>query len=91
LQAAGGTATARYKVGKLKKRWPTTNSGQWELEIIQQSSIQAYPNRWDFISYAREHKIPVGPVAWMRRGVAGFHALAITISTPQHEILFERF
>jgi DNA polymerase III subunit alpha len=47
---------------------------------------------WDFIRYAREHDIPVGPGRGSAAGSLVSYALAITDIDPlQHELLFERF
>ena len=47
---------------------------------------------WDFIRYAREHDIPVGPGRGSAAGSLVSYALGITDIDPlQHELLFERF
>jgi DNA polymerase-3 subunit alpha len=47
---------------------------------------------WDFIRYAREHSIPVGPGRGSAAGSLVSYALGITDIDPlQHELLFERF
>src|SRR6266702_65523 len=64
-----------------------------ELSIIQQMRFSGYfLIVWDFIRYAREHDIPVGPGRGSAAGSLVSYALAITDIDPlQHELLFERF
>jgi DNA polymerase-3 subunit alpha len=64
-----------------------------ELAIIQQMKFPGYfLIVWDFIRYAREHDIPVGPGRGSAAGSLVSYALAITDIDPlQHELLFERF
>jgi DNA polymerase-3 subunit alpha len=64
-----------------------------ELGIIQQMKFSGYfLIVWDFIRYAREHEIPVGPGRGSAAGSMVSYALGITDLDPlQHELLFERF
>src|SRR5579864_1782407 len=64
-----------------------------ELGIIQQMKFPGYfLIVWDFIRYAREHDIPVGPGRGSAAGSLVSYALRITDIDPlQHELLFERF
>jgi DNA polymerase-3 subunit alpha len=64
-----------------------------ELAIIQQMKFAGYfLIVWDFIRYACEHNIPVGPGRGSAAGSLVSYALAITDIDPlQHELLFERF
>src|SRR5437763_2779209 len=64
-----------------------------ELAIIQQMRFSGYfLIVWDFIRYAREHSIPVGPGRGSAAGSLVSYALAITDIDPlQNELLFERF
>jgi len=64
-----------------------------ELSIIQQMQFSGYfLIVWDFIRYAREHNIPVGPGRGSAAGPLVTHPLGITHTDPlQHELLFERF
>ena len=64
-----------------------------ELGIIQQMKFPGYfLIVWDFIRYAREHDIPVGPGRGSAAGSLVSYALGITDIDPlQHELLFERF
>src|SRR6195256_3450629 len=64
-----------------------------ELAIIQQMKFSGYfLIVWDFIRYARERDIPVGPGRGSAAGSLVSYALGITALDPlQHELLFERF
>jgi len=64
-----------------------------ELGIIQQMKFSGYfLIVWDFIRYAKEHEIPVGPGRGSAAGSLVSYALGITDLDPlQHELLFERF
>jgi len=64
-----------------------------ELGIIQQMKFSGYfLIVWDFIRYAKEHDIPVGPGRGSAAGSLVSYALGITDLDPlQHELLFERF
>jgi DNA polymerase III subunit alpha len=64
-----------------------------EISIIQQMKFSGYfLIVWDFIRYAKEHKIPVGPGRGSAAGALVAYSLGITDIDPlQHELLFERF
>ena len=64
-----------------------------ELAIIQQMMFSGYfLIVWDFISYAKERGIPVGPGRGSAAGSLVSYSLGITDLDPlQHELLFERF
>src|SRR5205085_7395122 len=64
-----------------------------EIAMIQQMKFSGYfLIVWDFIRYAKEHEIPVGPGRGSAAGSLVSYALAITDIDPlQHELLFERF
>src|SRR6266404_3681405 len=64
-----------------------------ELGIIQQMKFSGYfLIVWDFIRYAKEHDIPVGPGRGSAAGALVAYSLGITDIDPlQHELLFERF
>src|SRR4030088_1769145 len=64
-----------------------------ELTIIQQMKFSGYfLIVWDFIRYARERGIPVGPGRGSAAGALVAYSLGITDIDPlQHELLFERF
>jgi len=64
-----------------------------EIAVIQQMRFPGYfLIVWDFIRYAKEHDIPVGPGRGSAAGSLVSYALSITDIDPlQHELLFERF
>src|SRR6202049_2080191 len=64
-----------------------------ELGIIQQMQFPGYfLIVWDFIRYAKDNGIPVGPGRGSAAGSLVSYALGITDIDPlQHELLFERF
>ena len=64
-----------------------------ELAIIQQMQFSGYfLIVWDFIRYAKEHDIPVGPGRGSAAGSLVSYSVGITDIDPlQHELLFERF
>ena len=64
-----------------------------EIGIIQQMKFAGYfLIVWDFIRYARERGIPVGPGRGSAAGAVVAYSLGITDIDPlQHELLFERF
>src|SRR5437868_694172 len=64
-----------------------------ELGIVQQMRFSGYfLIVWDFIRYAKERNIPVGPGRGSAAGSLVSYSLGITDLDPlQHELLFERF
>src|SRR5437588_8009367 len=64
-----------------------------EIAVIQQMKFSGYfLIVWDFIRYAKERDIPVGPGRGSAAGSLVSYALSITDLDPlQHELLFERF
>src|SRR5271169_3057470 len=64
-----------------------------EIDIIRQMQFSGYfLIVWDFIRYAKERNIPVGPGRGSAAGALVAYALGITDIDPlQHELLFERF
>jgi DNA polymerase-3 subunit alpha len=64
-----------------------------EIGIIQQMKFSGYfLIVWDFIRYARERSIPVGPGRGSAAGSLVSFSMGITDLDPlQHELLFERF
>ncbi|MBV9609529.1 MAG: DNA polymerase III subunit alpha, partial [Acidobacteria bacterium] len=64
-----------------------------EIRIIQQMKFAGYfLIVWDFIRYAKEHSIPVGPGRGSAAGSLVSYAMGITDIDPlQNELLFERF
>lgn len=66
---------------------------KYELGIIEQMGFSAYfLITWDFINYAKESGIPVGPGRGSAAGSIVAYALEITDLDPiRHNLLFERF
>src|SRR5690242_156106 len=64
-----------------------------EIAIIQQMKFSGYfLIVWDFIRYAKENSIPVGPGRGSAAGALVAYAMGITDLDPlQHELIFERF
>ena len=64
-----------------------------ELAIIQQMQFSGYfLIVWDFIRYAKENNIPVGPGRGSAAGSLVSYSMNITDLDPlQHELFFERF
>jgi len=64
-----------------------------EIAIIQQMKFSGYfLIVWDFVRYAREHQIPVGPGRGSAAGSLVSYSLGITDLDPlQYELFFERF
>src|SRR5436309_467841 len=65
----------------------------WEIEIITKMKFSGYfLIVWDFIRYARENNIPVGPGRGSAAGALVAYSMGITNIDPlQNELLFERF
>jgi DNA polymerase III subunit alpha len=64
-----------------------------EISIIQQMTFSGYfMIVWDFVRYARENNIPVGPGRGSAAGSLVSYSLKITDLDPlEHELFFERF
>src|SRR5580692_6188187 len=80
--------------GLLKKTIPEYHARlDSELNIIKQMKFPGYfMIVWDFIKYAREHDIPVGPGRGSAAGSLVAYVMQITDIDPlQNELLFERF
>ncbi|HVT19221.1 MAG TPA: DNA polymerase III subunit alpha [Thermoanaerobaculia bacterium] len=65
----------------------------FEIQVIERMGFQGYfLVVWDFIRYAREQGIPVGPGRGSAAGSVVSYALRITDIDPlQYDLLFERF
>lgn len=65
----------------------------YELRIIQQRGFSGYfLVVWDYVKYARDHHIPVGPGRGSAAGSLVAYVLRITNIDPVHHgLLFERF
>src|SRR6476661_4353749 len=87
LRAAGGQGTAKHSVADYEQRLAQ------EIAIIQQMQFSGYfLIVWDFVRYARERGIPVGPGRGSAAGSLVSYSLRITDIDPlQHELFFERF
>ncbi|MGB9074130.1 MAG: DNA polymerase III subunit alpha [Terriglobales bacterium] len=80
--------------GKLKHNLPDYEQRlSREIGIIQQMKFSGYfLIVWDFVRYARERNIPVGPGRGSAAGSLVSYSLGITDLDPlQHELFFERF
>jgi DNA polymerase-3 subunit alpha len=82
----------------LKKRYPVLTDeiirrAEKELSIINSMEFPGYfLIVWDFIRYAKEHDIPVGPGRGSGAGSIVAYALTITDIDPlKYQLLFERF
>ncbi len=66
---------------------------EYELKMMQQMGFSTYfLVVWDYIKYARDHHIPVGPGRGSAAGSLVAYALGITNIDPVHHgLLFERF
>jgi DNA polymerase-3 subunit alpha len=64
-----------------------------EIAIIQQMKFSGYfLIVWDFVCYAKDHQIPVGPGRGSAAGSLVSYSLGITNLDPlQYELFFERF
>ena len=85
---------ALESAGRLKKsRVDYEQRLSQEIAIIQKMKFSGYfLIVWDFIRYAREHSIPVGPGRGSAAGALVAYAMGITNIDPlQNELLFERF
>jgi DNA polymerase-3 subunit alpha len=88
------TLRPQHEQGKLKHSLTDYDQRlERELDIIQQMKFPGYfLIVWDFIRYAKEREIPVGPGRGSAAGSLVSYALGITDIDPlQHELLFERF
>ena len=93
-QAAGQFCANCKRMGRLKHSLDDYEQRlAREIDIIRQMQFPGYfLIVWDFIRYAKEHGIPVGPGRGSAAGSLVAYALAITDIDPlQYELLFERF
>ena len=95
LEMRLNTAVAHLRSrGLLRKTIPEYHARlDRELGIIKQMKFPGYfMITWDFIRYAREQKIPVGPGRGSAAGSLVAYVMQITDIDPlQNELLFERF
>ena len=87
LRAASTNGKLKHSLAEYEQRLAR------EIAIIQQMKFSGYfLIVWDFIRYARECGIPVGPGRGSAAGAVVAYSLGITDIDPlQHELLFERF
>src|ERR1700729_2676478 len=95
LEMRLNTAVAHLRQrGILKKTIPEYHARlELELAVIKQMKFPGYfMIVWDFIRYAREQNIPVGPGRGSAAGSLVAYVMEITDIDPlQNELLFERF
>ncbi|MGZ4816301.1 MAG: DNA polymerase III subunit alpha [Terriglobales bacterium] len=80
--------------GRLRKSFAEYEQRlNWEISIIKQMKFPGYfLIVWDFIRFAKENNIPVGPGRGSAAGSLVAYSMAITDVDPlQNELLFERF
>jgi len=72
---------------------PLTERLEHELSIIEQAGYTSYfLIVWDFVRFAKEHDIPVGPGRGSAAGSLVSYCLGITDIDPlKYDLLFERF
>ena len=82
----------------LQRRYPAVSDElfqrlEHELGVIQQAGYTSYfLIVWDFVRFAKERKIPVGPGRGSAAGSLVSYCLAITDIDPiKYDLLFERF
>lgn len=82
----------------LKERYPDDDGSlktrmDYELSVIKEMGyVDYFLIVWDYINFAREHDIPVGPGRGSAAGAVVTYVLYITDIDPiKHDLLFERF
>ncbi len=87
LEELAGRGRLRCSMGEYGERL------EREIRTIQQMQFSGYfLIVWDFVRFAKERKIPVGPGRGSAAGSLVSYALGITDLDPlQHNLLFERF
>ena len=82
---------ARFKGGEIPEEYQKRL--RYEIDLIYRMGYTSYfLIVWDFIRYARERGIPVGPGRGSAAGSLVAYVLAITNIDPiQHGLIFERF
>ncbi len=81
----------KWRFGEMSE--PVRQRLEFELAVIKQMGFSAYfLIVWDFIHFARENNIPVGPGRGSAAGSIVAYALGITNIDPlKYNLLFERF
>ena len=89
------TAVRQLELRGIRRSTPEEYEARlkYEIDIIKQMSYSGYfLIVWDFIKYARDHGIPVGPGRGSATGSLVAYAMEITNIDPlQNVLLFERF
>ncbi|OFV92156.1 MAG: DNA polymerase III subunit alpha [Acidobacteria bacterium RIFCSPLOWO2_02_FULL_61_28] len=87
LEEMAGRGLLRRSLGEYAERL------EREIRTIQQMQFSGYfLIVWDFVRFAKERKIPVGPGRGSAAGSLVSYSLGITDLDPlQHNLLFERF
>ncbi|MCX6544449.1 MAG: DNA polymerase III subunit alpha [Acidobacteria bacterium] len=87
LQALGAQGGLRHSIEEYRTRL------QYEIDVIERMKYPGYfLIVWDFIRYAREQGIPVGPGRGSAASSLVAYCLKITDIDPlQYDLLFERF
>src|SRR5580765_7029979 len=90
-QQVWDTLLSRGQLNKPMSDYQTRLSS--EIEMIKQMGFPGYfLIVWDFVRYAKEHAIPVGPGRGSAAGSLVAYCLEITDVDPlQYDLLFERF
>ncbi|MDG2990245.1 DNA polymerase III subunit alpha [Candidatus Synechococcus calcipolaris G9] len=93
-QVAWNGLMDRLRLGDRSEINPTyAQRLEYELTMLQEMGFSTYfLVVWDYIKYARDHDIPVGPGRGSAAGSLVAYALGITNIDPVHHgLLFERF
>jgi len=89
------TAVQQLEVRAIRRSTPEEYEARlkYEIDIIKQMKYSGYfLIVWDFIKYARDHGIPVGPGRGSATGSLVAYSMEITNIDPlQNVLLFERF
>ncbi|MBI4464180.1 MAG: DNA polymerase III subunit alpha [Acidobacteria bacterium] len=87
LEERAASGALRHTLGEYRERLDL------EIRIIQQMQFPGYfLIVWDFVRFAKQQRIPVGPGRGSAAGSLVSYALGITDIDPlQHNLLFERF
>lgn len=88
----GGLAD-RYGAERAKNDAPLRERFEYELDVILKMGFASYfLIVWDFIKYAKDHDIPVGPGRGSAVGSVVAYCLKITDLDPlKYNLIFERF
>ncbi len=86
-------ATSLKDEPKEPSPWPVNDRLEYELSVIKQMGyVDYFLIVWDFIKYAKDHGIMVGPGRGSAAGSLVAYSLGITSIDPmRYNLLFERF